>query len=187
MDDSLSSDSSGRAYELEAFVRQILEAEPDVDIVRTARSEDRGVDIEARRHGHPLLVEVKFATPQTSYRLDQAIRQLKAAAERYQPDALFSPSPELLLAVPGVLADTKRTKATRSQLEIWDGPFLRARAHRLGIRVPRYVAEPEEVTTEWSPGYELFARLDGIAPGKADWSAYEKLCEELLNFLFVPR
>lgn len=199
MDDPVSSDSFGRALEFEAFVRRIIEAEPDVDIVRAPSSRDHGVDIAARHDGRLLLVEVKLATPQTSYRLEQAIQQLKAAAENYQRDDLFGPTPELILAFPGVLADTKRTKATRSQLEIWDGPFLRDRANQLGIRVPPYVAESlgsdsspsglrsvEEDRTDWSPGYELFGRLDGIAPGRADWPAYEKLCEELLNFLFVP-
>jgi Holliday junction resolvase len=77
VDDSVSSDSFGRALEFEAFVRRIIEAEPDVDIVRAPRSQDHGVDIAARYDGRLLLVEVKLATPQTSYRLEQAIQQFR--------------------------------------------------------------------------------------------------------------
>jgi len=36
------------------------------------------------------------------------------------------------------------------------------------------------------PGYGLASRLAGIRPGTAGWPAYEKYCEDLLSFLFVP-
>jgi hypothetical protein len=34
--------------------------------------------------------------------------------------------------------------------------------------------------------HALLHRLRSIEPGQAGWSAYEKYCEDLLNFLFVP-
>lgn len=36
------------------------------------------------------------------------------------------------------------------------------------------------------PGYDLESRLADIRPGIAGWPAYEKYCEDLLSFLFVP-
>ena len=99
--------------------------------------------------------------------------------------------PVLVLAFPGVLSESKRTLAARSGLEVWDGPYLRARAQREGIRVPPYVAlggsdASGPPTAEAHYTHALLNRLHEITPGRNGWPAYEKFCEDLLNFLFVP-
>jgi hypothetical protein len=57
-------------------------------------------------------------------------------------------------------------------------------AGRLDITVAPGVAWGDEESP--LPGYDLVSRLAGIRPGTANWPAYEKYCEGLLSFLFVP-
>jgi hypothetical protein len=75
-------------WEFEKFVRKILQRTPDIRIADTAdtlfssgRTKDRGFDVEAMRDGRPLLVEIKYQTPQTSARLNEMTQQLRAAAQ----------------------------------------------------------------------------------------------------------
>jgi hypothetical protein len=181
-----------RGLEFEQFVQEIVDRSSDIELTTAARSHaaDYGSDFVAVRSGRPLLIQVKLTTPQTSYRLEQLNDLLKAAAERYK-ELNHGREPGLVLAIPGVLSQSKMAVALRSRLEVWDGPNLRARARSLGISVPPYVAshgpevlEQPDLGSQYT--HALLHRLHGIRPGQADWAAYEKYCEDLLNFLFVP-
>lgn len=180
------------AYEFEQFIGELLERDPDIEI-RTSSSTagmDYGFDYTAERNGRPLLIEVKSSTPQTSYRLEQIKKNLKGAADQYMQAHPVS-RPVMVVAFPGVLSKSKMTIALSSRLEVWDGPYLRSKAGALGVSVPTNVAllTPEVDTpmmVEAGETHSLLRRLDHITPGQADWSAYEKYCEDLLNFLFVP-
>ena len=48
--------------------------------------------------------------------------------------------PRLVLACPGVLRQSNRAAAAQRNLEIWDGPYLSARAGQLDITVPPGIA-----------------------------------------------
>ena len=182
----------GRGLEFEQFVKDILERSPDIELMASPGpyGPDYGLDFVASRDGRPLLIQVKVTTPQTSHRLEEMRADLDRAAQRYQelhPDS----KPVHVMAFPGVLSEAKRTLAVRSRLEIWDGPYLRDRAEREGTRVPPYVAlgnpgtsTPIAAGTRYQ--YALLDRLREIPPGRDGWPAYEKFCEDLLNFLFVP-
>ena len=181
-----------RGYEFEQFVSEILEHDPDIELMTTPNpyGPDAGFDLSAVRDGHPLLVQVKVTTPQTSYRFEQMIAVLREAAERYR-ELHPGIEPELVLAFPGVLAKSKITRAIRSQLTVWDGPDLSVRARQFDIRVPPYVARHDSeivdaLGSESPYTHTLLHRLHRIEPGRAGWPAYEKYCEDLLNFLFVP-
>jgi hypothetical protein len=182
--------ASARGYDFEQFVQQILERSPDMRLASAPSpyGGDYGFDFAAVRKGQTLLIEVKVTTPQTSHRLEQMSAQLRAAADQYtelQPGT----EPRLVLAIPGVLAESKRTLALRSRLEIWDGPHLSSWAGELGVPVPPYVATADRETDDEPAAvfeHGLLQRLHEIEPGQPGWSAYEKYCEDLLNFLFVP-
>ena len=186
------SPDAARGFEFEQFVQEILDRSSDIELTAAPNSYGTGygLDFAAVRNGRPLLIQVKLTTPQTSYRLEQMNAVLKAAAERYKE---LDPGrePGLVLAIPGVLSQSKMTVALRSRLEIWDGPSLRARARPLGISVPPYVAFENLEALDWQDigsqyTHALLYRLHDIHPGQAAWPAYEKYCEDLLNFLFVP-
>src|SRR5581483_303203 len=96
--------------------------------------------------------------------------------------------PELILAFPGVLSREKEAMALSATLTIWDGRHLDAEAHRLGITAPTYLATPLKASWDRNTAraHDLLAQLQALAPGTDQWVSYEKYCEELLNFLFVP-
>jgi hypothetical protein len=186
------SPDAARGLEFEKFVQEILDRSRDIELTAASSSygTDYGFDFRALRDGRPLLIQIKLTTPQTGYRLEQLNALLKAAAKRYE-ELNPGQEPGLVLAIPGVLSQSKMAIALRSRLEVWDGPYLRTRAQSLGISVPPYVAlEGPEVLERADMGsqytHALLHRLNGIRPGQVDWSAYEKYCEDLLNFLFVP-
>jgi hypothetical protein len=189
VDDSGSS-PVGRGLEFEQFVLEILKRSPDFEPPVTVSSygRDLGFDMAASRDGRTLLIEAMVITPQTTVRLREAIAQLEAGANQYvqsHDDA----DPELILAFPGALSHKKWAMAHDSALTVWDGSRLRSMAEPLGISVPAYVAPV--TTAQWPDSdtayaHALIERLDTISPGKADWPAYERYCEDLLNFLFTP-
>lgn len=183
----------GRGLEFEQFVKGVLERSTDIELTASPGTygPDYGLDFVASRDGRPLLILVKVTTPQTSHRLEEMRTDLDRAAQWYQqlhPGA----EPVHVLAFPGVLSESKRTLAARSRVEIWDGQYLRDRAERAGIGVPPYVALGADPGTSslaaTGTGYRhvLLDRLREISPSQAGWPAYEKFCEDVLNFLFVP-
>jgi hypothetical protein len=149
---------------------------------------DPGFDIEAVRDGRPLLVEIKAQTPQTSARLSDMIRQLREAAAQYTHATGLGVRPVLLAVFPGVLSPSKQELSRHDEVEIWDGHELQRRARQANIHVPAYVATPEgeESATDREPAQELTQRLKEITPGRSNALAYEKWCEDVLNFLFCP-
>ena len=182
----------GRGLEFEQFVKDILERSQDIGLTASPGpyGPDYGLDFVASRDGRPVLIQVKVTTPQTSHRLEEMRAEVDRAAQRYQELDPGS-EPVRVLAFPGVLSESKRTLAVRSGLEIWDGPYLRDRAEREGIGVPPYVALGDPGAsglTAAGAGYRhaLLDRLREIPPGRGGWPAYEKFCEDLMNFLFVP-
>jgi hypothetical protein len=96
--------------------------------------------------------------------------------------------PELLAVFPGVLSGSKRESSGHDDVEIWDGRDLQRQARQLGIHVPAFVAafEGEESAEDREPAQELTQRLAAVNPGRSDALAYEKWCEDVLNFLFCP-
>ena len=182
---------SARGYEFEHFVLEILRRSPEFELPITAVSPlygpDGGFDMAAKRNGRVVLIEVKLATPQTATRIQGAVAQLEAAADRYV-EAHGGDRPELILAFPGVLSREKEAMALSGRLTIWDGRYLDAKAHLLGIKAPLYLATPLRASWDENTAHahDLLAQLQALAPGTDQWTSYENYCEELLNFLFVP-
>lgn len=98
--------------------------------------------------------------------------------------------PELILVFPGVLSREKEAMALSSRVTIWDGRYLRGKALELHISVPPGLDLPPIERAQWDEStalaHSLISQLKDIAPGTEQWASYEKYCEELLNFLFVP-
>jgi hypothetical protein len=141
----------------------------------------------AKREGRMVLIEVKVPTPQTTTRIQGAVAQLEAAADRYA-ETHGGDRPELILAFPGVLSREKEAMTVSGGLTIWDGRYLNAEARRLGVKAPLYLATPLKASWDENEatGRDLLAQLQALAPGTDQWMLYENYCEELLNFLFVP-
>ena len=186
---SIQVDAAGVAFEV--FVTEILSRDPEIELVSASlrgggarETAAYGTSFVAVRRGRTLLIEARAVTPQTSRRLEEQSRHLQDAARVYMERHPHELEPGVVLACPGVLRQSKRAAAAQQNLEIWDGPYLSARAGQLDISVPPGIAPGGEQSLR--PGYDLAARLAGIRPGTAGWPAYEKYCEDLLSFLFVP-
>jgi hypothetical protein len=181
-------DASGVAFEV--FVTEILSRDPEIELVSASllggarENAGYGTSFVAVRRGRVLLIEARAVTPQTSRRLEEQGRQLRDATRVYMERHPRELEPVLVLACPGVLRQPSRAAAVQESLEIWDGPYLRAMAGQLDVTVAPGVAWGDEDSRP--PGYGLASRLAGIRRGTADWPAYEKYCQDLLSFLFVP-
>jgi hypothetical protein len=183
--------SAARGIAFELFVAEILKSERGTELISASMlggadhdAADYGVDFVASSGGRILLVEAKAATPQTRGRIIDLSRRLRAAGERYSQGHPGQPEPALVLACPGVFPQSKVALAEQDGLVLWDGPYLRNKAAGLGIEVPSQVVYADQ--DGYAPGHDLVSRLHGIHPGIDDWPAYEKFCEDLLSFLFVP-
>lgn len=94
---------------------------------------------------------------------------------------------QFLVIVSGLLTNAARREAQIAQLEIWDGAALAAlvpadvHERYLGARRPRQSSRDEPPA-----GQVLAAALDGIAPGNAQWSDYQQLVAQIVEYLFVP-
>jgi len=183
--------AAARGIAFELFVGEILRRDGEIELVFASmlggaahETGEYGIDFVALRGRRTLLVEVKVATPQTRGRLAELSRQLQAAGQAYIGQHPGELEPALVLACPGVLPQSKMAVAAQEGLVIWDGPYLRAKAGQLNIEVPPGVAFGEDADVV--PGDDLVSRLADINPGTAGWPGYEKYCEDLLSFLFVP-
>jgi hypothetical protein len=137
--------------------------------------------------GNVALVEAKGTTPNTQARLDQSVRKLNRYADIYEQEFPDKRRPDLLLAVPGTFSPQHLDFILASGVSgVIDGPTLRA----AGVD-PEYIGGLAEAT-EAQPlslrtrAVELLERLDAVKPGRAEWSIYQTLCGDMLDFLLCP-
>jgi hypothetical protein len=197
-DDEDQREGPSRWWEFEQFVREILAATPGIwlpesagALFSTSARKDLGFDIEAMRRARPLLVEIVSQTPQTASRLVAVLDQLRAAADAYVkaagPAQRRQARPSLLAVFPGVISPQKLVFSSHLDVEIWDGRYLTRQARQLGIRVPSFIATPDnDEVGDRVPAHDLELRLDAIAPGREHAVTYEKWCKDVLEFLFCP-
>ena len=65
--------SSGRGYEFEHFVLEILKRSQEFEFPVSAAGPDGGFDVATKRNGREVLIEAKFNTPQTATRIRGAV------------------------------------------------------------------------------------------------------------------
>jgi hypothetical protein len=185
--------AASRGWLFVQFIGDLLAALPGItDLHResaTTPGPDVGIDFVAWQEGRPLLVEAKAQTPQTGRRLQQSVEQLRAAGTEYvQQHPGLQHQPRLVVAFPGVLSPQRQASVRAGGVELWDGVSLQRMARRAGVFAPEFLARPEgeELPPEREPADELLRRLPRIQTGTADWPAFERFSEDLLNLLFVP-
>jgi hypothetical protein len=96
----------------------------------------------AVRRGRTLLVEARAATPQTSRRLEEQSRQLQRGPGVHGA-ASWRTGARTGAGLSGSPPAVEAAAAAQESLEIWDGPYLSARAGRLDIVVPPGTAPGE--------------------------------------------
>jgi hypothetical protein len=139
-------------------------------------------------NGQTVIVEVRGVTPNTQERLSQVVDKLNRYADLYQEKYRERGRPELMLAIPGTLSPQHLNFLRHSGITgVIDGPKL-AKEH-IGPRIDgafNSILLTEQPRSLKSQATALLSRLDLVAPGREDWSTYQTLCGDLLEFLLCP-
>ena len=143
--------------------------------------------------GQAVIVEVKATSPLTIMRVESVISQIRSYEQAFIRSRTVRP--KLILALPFGLLTRERNEAFESaRIEVWDhykvteiiegasdqtlGPEL-ARVKHAYLTFKNYGKDPDF-------GSNLSNRLRGLSGGRDNWSAYQKLCAEIITYLFCP-
>lgn len=147
-----------------------------------------GVDLILERYGTILVVEVKRVAPQTRERLEEMLEQVGRC--RTEIAKQFPRRPvQLVLVIPGVLTLDRIEAVAEAGVELWDQCWIVSRARQFGLEdeAERLFGSGLHDEPDGLPVADfLQARLDDIACGHAGWYAYQKICGEILEYLFCP-
>lgn len=93
----------------------------------------------------------------------------------------------MALAIPGALSTSAKKFANNFGISVWDADWIRKTADQVGLtrEAARFVGD-EPSRQEQRTTNVLIDKLKDIAPGKRDWSRYQKLCREITHELFCP-
>jgi hypothetical protein len=187
------SDRSERLRELE-FINSLVEllrvhpAFHDVDpaALRSSATEARALpDITCYRGGVLYVIECKSLAPAVQSRIDRYIRQLARLRETYSAAA------SVVLAIPEPLQDEYKAAFREKGFEVWDisviAEYFGNYAGHVGDPTFRELLAHAAATAHVpTTGQALRERLRDLPCGRAAWSAYQRLCVDIVEYLFVP-
>ncbi|NAS22389.1 hypothetical protein GT755_11920 [Herbidospora sp. NEAU-GS84] len=136
---------------------------------------------------NPQIIELARITPQTRHRIkdriDQLLRYREAFREKY-PDL---PSPQLVMVTPETLTSRYIDQLAEQEITVLDGTWLETVLSNHPYIADHFLArhsfDPEQPS---DIAETLLARLNSVRCGRTEWYAYQKLCAEILEFLFFP-
>ncbi|MGW0187349.1 hypothetical protein ACWDV7_16510 [Streptomyces sp. NPDC003362] len=134
------------------------------------------------------IVECKRITPQTRHRLDGVIEKLqryKQAAIKHYESQL---DVELILAIPGTLSQNRQSELRDQGITVWDAEWITDKSVLAGLteEATHFLGDHTVDDSQLSVGARLSKGLRGLPAGKQDWSAYQELCQDILEYLFCP-
>ncbi|MEW2081278.1 restriction endonuclease [Streptomyces sp. NPDC005283] len=153
-----------------------------------AVSGDRRVDIIAGSPDEILVIEVKGTSPQTPRRLRESVEQLRSYSSLVQSDADSGRPYRLILATPGNLTRDTREGLSRKGITLWDGRLLAQMSAAVGLEAEasRFLSDEHFSEMPRSQQPDFAEQLAQISPGRAAWSAYQRLCRQIAEYLFCP-
>lgn len=145
------------------------------------------VDLLLERNRTIVFVEVKKITPQTASRINDVLEQLRKYRTVLSREF---PGQELrgVLAVTGVLTADKVGMIVAEGFELWDRRWIIGHALQVGLEEYAYELFGEQLAESVDqPEAGVFQeRLQSLSCGLDSWFVYQKLCGEILEFLFCP-
>ncbi|MFC7590410.1 restriction endonuclease [Nonomuraea antimicrobica] len=186
------------AYEFERLIRDVLERSLEGFAIETPPvGADGGVDIVARRGKETILYEVKALTPQTRSRINAVAEQLKRNEEKFKKRYPQDRPPKLVLVVSIVLAPQHIEFLASQNIEVIDGAEVArlAAGHGLQYEAVRVLGNlPADQQTQEAArraaninvSDRLVKELGETQCGRSDWVKFQKLCRDILEFLFCP-
>lgn len=132
------------------------------------------------------IVECKKRVPQTISRLEEFIGQIKLYAASAKRGSYAGLEQRLTLATPGKLATAHRQYLSSHGISVWDGPWIYHQASLVGLQdeAERFVGDVG--LTEATEAVAFGERLSGLAPGRENWTLYQRLCQDIFEYLFCP-
>ncbi|MFJ3396393.1 hypothetical protein ACIPM5_05160 [Streptomyces microflavus] len=145
-------------------------------------------DIIAESEDAVLVIEVKRVSPQTNLRIEDVVNQMKNYSGLTQATQYGARRQRLVLAAPGILANKGAEPLRNSGIEIWDGPWIARRAVAAGLRdeASKFLAPEYFEDAPQSEALDLIDKLTQMPAGRATWSAYQRLCRDIAEYLFCP-
>lgn len=173
--------------EFEKFVADLLKSSRRFSEVRIeAGPFDRGVDVEAIE-ADPLLERPRrwmFQIKKTRVVGVDVARYMHAITSMVQQEG----PTQVVLVAAGSITRSAQEVFARTGIQVWDAQKLAEIASPdlladwFGTKTD--VVAPDVATSQKSALFR--AALDATVPGKKDWSAYQRLVADVLEFLFCP-
>jgi hypothetical protein len=135
-----------------------------------------------------VIIEVKHVSPQTSPRVEDAINQIRHYGNLARAGKHPAHKQRLVVATPGILASRNVEMFAENGVEIWDGAWIAHKAIETNLREEgsRFLAPEHFDDTPYSKALELADKLTRMPTGQGSWSAYQRLCRGIAEFLFCP-
>ncbi|MCD9591603.1 hypothetical protein [Streptomyces sp. 8ZJF_21] len=145
-------------------------------------------DIIANSQDRVLIIEVKGVSPQTNPRIEDAINQIKHYGDLARAGQYRDQEQRLVIATPGILANKSTNMLKERGVELWDGAWVAQRAVEAGLQDEafRFLTPGYFDNTPHSEAITLANKLTQMTAGRKSWSAYQRLCRDIAEFLFCP-
>jgi Holliday junction resolvase-like predicted endonuclease len=145
-------------------------------------------DIIAESQDAVLIIEVKRVSPQTNLRIKDVVNQMKHYGGLARAAQYGDHRQRLVVAAPGILANKGTEPLTKSGIEIWDGPWIAQRSVAAGLQdeASKFLAPEYFEAAPQSEALDLIDKLTQMPAGRATWSAYQRLCRDIAEYLFCP-
>ena len=185
-------DRQPREFEFVNFLAELLKLNPKYnDIVQeallgreTRYRADLIVQKKIRNTTEPVIIECKTYITHSSLQIKNVISQLNKYREAYG-------NCRMVLAVPATVRDIDMLALKSANIEVWDLQYI-AEEFEEQIQKASFsyykslllakIFHPARLTRE----QELIKALSDCSPVKADWSVFQSLVGDILEFLFTP-
>lgn len=164
------------------FGKSTIDIEPKLD------SGDRPDFVVTLENGESIVVEVKAYTPSTQSRLDHIIRQIQSYKQGVRETRRYG-APRGALVVPGPLSPDRIKRLRDAGVDlVLDGPRLHDA--RPDLPWPEELASPtrDSSSQPWDRRVQhpLVDELQSVAPGRAEWSKYQRIVRDILAATLSP-
>ncbi|MFE7128082.1 hypothetical protein [Streptomyces sp. NPDC057617] len=145
-------------------------------------------DIVAESQGAVLIIEVKRVSPQTNLRIEDAVKQVKHYGSLARAAQYGDHRQRLVVAAPGILANKSAELLAKRGVEIWDGTWIAARSVAAGLQdeASKFLTPEYFDAAPQSEALDLTDKLMQMPAGRGSWSAYQRLCRDIAEYLFCP-
>jgi hypothetical protein len=145
------------------------------------------VDLTVLTGSDIFLIEGEKEVPQTVARVAGAANRLRRFKDLAVSRLYQGRNPRPVLAVPGTFAPNTSRFLQDHGITVWDASWIARQAAAVGLETEaaRFIGTVTKAENPSEP-ITLADRLSAVPPGKTDWVRYQRLCQEIFEYLFCP-